>query len=122
MARSQTARVWTLAVSALCLLAAAAGHLSGPGDALSRTTAPVAVGILSSAPDAAVLPARISEEVRVNAQISTSRLLVLVAALAVLVGLPAAMCHRATVAGRDDKRLRARRHAIALRAPPLQFV
>lgn len=121
MARAQTVRVWTLALWALCLLAASAGHLSGPGDAVYRSAAPAAVGILSPAADAAVLPVKLADEVRVSAQLSTSRLLVLVAVLAVLVGLPAVMRRRAEVAGRDDERLRARRHAIVLRAPPLQF-
>ena len=121
VARSHTARVSTLALWALCLLAATAGHVTGRHDAVPHGASAVAVGVLSPAADAAVLPAKVSDEVRVSAQLSTSRLLVLVAVLAVVVGLPAATRRRAVFAGSDDRRLRARRHAIALRAPPLQF-
>ncbi|MGI8810510.1 MAG: hypothetical protein ACR2KK_22200 [Acidimicrobiales bacterium] len=113
--------VWTLLLWVACLLAATAGHLSGPPDAVSEGATPAAVGVLSAAADAAVLPARLGDDVRVSAQLSTSRFLMLGAALAVLVGLPAVLRRRTAVAGRDDKRLRVRRHVIALRAPPLQL-
>ena len=121
MARSRILRVWTLGLLALCLLAATAGHLSGPSDSASGTTSPSAVGILSPAADAAVLPAKVADEIRVSTHFSTARMLVWIAVLAVLVGLPAVVRRRAAVAGSDHRRLRARRHAISLRAPPLQL-
>lgn len=121
MARSRTVGVWALALLALCLVAATAGDVSGPGDAVSGHATSPAVGILAPAPDVAVLPAKVADEIRVSAHFSTSRALVLIAVLALLIALPALMRQRAAVAGRDHQRLRTRRHAIALRAPPLQF-
>ena len=121
MARSRTLRLWTLGLLALCLMAATAGHLSGPSDSVSATSSPSAVGVMSPAADAAVLPAKVADEVRVSTHVSSARMLVWIAALAVLVGLPAVARHRAAVTGSDNRRLRARRHAISLRAPPLQL-
>ena len=120
MARSRTLGVWTLGLLALCLLAATGGHLSGRS-AVSATTSPSAVGIMSPAADAAVLPAKVADEIRVSTHFSSARMLVWVAVLAVLVGLPAVMRRRAAAAGSEHRRLRARRHAISLRAPPLQL-
>ena len=112
--------MWTLGLLASCLLAAA-GHLSGPSDFLTTGTSPAAVGIVSPAADAAVLPAKVADNIRVGTHFSTSHALVWVAVLAVLVGLPAVMRRRAAAAGSHHCRLRARRHAISLRAPPLQL-
>lgn len=121
MARLRTLRVWTLGLLALGLMAAGAGHISGAADAVSASTPPAAVGILAPAVDVAVLPARIGDEIRVSTQVSKSRILLWVAVLAVLVGLPAVLRRRAALAGTDHRRLRARRHSVSLRAPPLQF-
>ena len=121
MARSRTVGVWMLALWAVCLVAATAGHISGPRDAVSSHANSPAVGILAPAADAAVLPAKVADEIRVSAHFSTSRAFVVMAVLGLLIALPALMRHRAAVAGRDHQRLRTRRHAIALRAPPLQF-
>ena len=122
MARSRTVGVSVLALWALCLVAATAGQVSGPHDGVSSNATSAAVRILGPAADAAVLPAKVADEIRVSAHFSTSRALVLMAVLALLIALPALMRRRAAVAGRDHQRLRTRRHAIALRAPPLQFV
>ena len=113
--------MWTLGLLALCLMAAGAGHVSGPSDSVSATASPSAVGIMSPATDAAVLPAKVADELRVGTHFSTARMLVWVAVLAVLAGLPAVVRRRAAVAGTDHRRLRARRHTISLRAPPLQL-
>ncbi len=113
--------MWTLGLLALCLLAAGAGHLSGPSDAVSATTSPSAVGIMSPAADAAVLPAKVADEIRVSKHVSSARMLIWIAVLAVPVGLAAGVRRRAAVTGSDHRRLRARRHAISLRAPPLQL-
>ena len=121
MARSLILRVWTLGLLALCLLAGAAGHLSGTSASVSAAASPGAVGIMSPAADPAVLPARVADEIRVSTHFSTARMLVWIAVLAMLVGLPAVVRRRAAVAGSDHRRLRARRHAISLRAPPLQL-
>lgn len=121
MTRSRILRVWTLGLLALCLLAATAGHLSGPADSVSATASPSAVGIVSPAADPAILPAKVADEIRVGAHFSTARMLVWIAVLAVLVGLPAVVRRRIAAAGSDHRRLRARRHTISLRAPPLQL-
>lgn len=121
MARSRTVGVWALALWALCLVAATAGHISGPRDAVSsHATSPVEA-ILAPVADVAVLPAKVADEIRVSAHFSTSRVLVPMAVLALLIAPPALMRRRAAGAERDHQRLRTRRHAIALRAPPLQF-
>ena len=49
------------------------------------------------------------------------RILVLAAVLAVFVGLPPVLRRRTVAPGREFQPLRARRHTIALRAPPLRF-
>ena len=121
MARSRNLRLWALALCGVCLLAVTTAHLAGPGDAAAPRTPPAAVGVVSQTPDAAVLPARIADDVRAAGQAAPLRILVLAAVLAVLVGLPAVLRRRTSAAGHDAQPLRARRHTIALRAPPLQF-
>jgi hypothetical protein len=121
VARSRTVGVWTLALWALCLVAATAGDVSGPGDPVSSHGTSPAVGILAPAADVAVLPAKVADEIRVSAHFSNSRALVLVAVPALLIGLPAVLRRGAAVAGREHRRLRTCRHVIALRAPPVQF-
>ena len=79
------------------------------------------MGVLTGGPDAAVVPGRVADEVRATSHGAPLRLLILSAVLAVLVGLPAVLRRRLTSGGHDHRPLRARRHSIALRAPPLQF-
>jgi hypothetical protein len=114
-------RLWTVALWAVCLLAATGGLVDAGRQAGSATATPAAVGVLSATADSAILPARIADEVRVAAQSAPTRLLVLGAVLAVLVGLPAAARRRASAAAALYRPLRARRCTIALRAPPLLF-
>lgn len=121
MTRSRTLRLWTLALWGVCLLAATTTHLAGPRDQAGPETRPAAVGVLSQAADAAVLPARIADDVRAAGQAAPQRVFPLAAVLAVLVGLPAVLRRRTSSGGHDSQPLRARRHTIALRAPPLQF-
>ena len=120
MARSRNLRRWALALWGVCLLATTA-HLAGPRDEAVPRTLPAAVGVLSQTPDAAVLPARIADDVRAAGQGAPLRVLVLAAVLAVLVGLPAVLRRRTSAGAHNAQPLRARRHTIALRAPPLQF-
>jgi len=104
------------------LLASTGGHVDGARRAASAGTSPAAVVALSAAADAAVLPAKVADEVRVAALAAPLRsTMVLAAIVAVLVGLPAVLRRRATAAGSRQRSLRARRHTIALRAPPLTF-
>ena len=121
MARSRNLRLWTVALWGVCLLAATTTHLAGPRDETAPQTLPAAVGLLSQTPDAAVLPARIADDVRAAGQAPPLRLFLVAAVLAVLVGLPAVLRRRTSAGGHDSQPLRARRHTIALRAPPLQF-
>lgn len=121
MDRSHNLRLRALALFGLCLLAATTAHLASPRDQAVPQGPPAAVGVLSQTPDAAVLPARIADDVRAAGQAAPLRLLVLAAVLAVLVGLPAVLRRRISTGGHDAQPLRARRHTIALRAPPLQF-
>ena len=121
MARSRNLRLWTLALWGLCLLAATTAHLAGPRHVAGPEGGPTAVGFLSQTPDAAVLPARIADDVRAAGQAGPLRVYVVAAVLAVLVGLPAVSRRRTPAGGHDSQPLRARRHTIALRAPPLQL-
>jgi hypothetical protein len=121
VARSHNFRRRALALWAVCLLAATTGHLAGAHDDAVPRSLRATVGVLSQTPDAAVLPARIADDVRAAGHAAPLRILVLAAVLAVLVGLPAALRRRTSAAGHDAQPLRARRHTIALRAPPLQF-
>lgn len=121
MTRSRPFKLWAVALWALCLVAATGGLAEGPNDVVPAGTAPAAVGVLSAAADAAVLPAKVADDVRVAAQGAPLRTLVLAGFVALLVGLPAVLRRRATAAASTHRPLRARRHAIALRAPPLQF-
>lgn len=79
------------------------------------------MGVLSQTADAAVLPAGIADDVRAAGQAAPLRVGVLAAFLGVLVGLPAVLRRRSSLGGNHSQPLRARRHTIALRAPPLQF-
>ena len=119
MPKARDLRAWTVALWAACLLATTIGALGGPGDVAAGAGGP-AVGLVSQVPDAAVLPARLADEVRSAGQAAPLRVLVVAAVLALLVGLPAAQRRRAAAGGRGSQPLRARRHTIALRAPPLQ--
>lgn len=110
-----------LALWSVCLLAATGAHLATAPPVTRAAATPAAVGVLTPAPDAAVIPGRVADEVRAATQGAPLRPLALVAALAVLVGLPAAPRRRMAPAGGGDQPLRARRHTIALRAPPVQF-
>lgn len=122
MTRSRNLRLWTLALWGVCLIAATAAHLGGPQDQAGPETLPAAVGVLSQAADAAILPARIADDVRAAAgQAGPLRVFVLAAVLAGLVGLPVMLRRRTSAGGHDSHPLRARRHTIALRAPPLQL-
>jgi hypothetical protein len=120
--RSRNLRLWTVALWGVCLLAATTAHLAGPRAQTVPETLPAAVGVLSQTPDAAVLPARIADDVRAAGQAAPLRVFLLAAVLALLVGLPAMLRRRTAAGGHDSQPLRARRHTIALRAPPLQFV
>ncbi|HET7722391.1 MAG TPA: hypothetical protein VFK43_20665 [Acidimicrobiales bacterium] len=121
MARSRNLRLWTLALWGVCLLAATTAHLAGPRAPAGPESPPAAVGLLSQTADAAVLPARIADDVRAAGQAAPLRVFLLAAVVAVLVGLPAVLRRRSSFGGHDSQPLRARRHTIALRAPPLQF-
>ena len=105
----------------VCLLAATTSHLADPDPQTARDTQPAAVGVLSQTADAAVLPARIADDVRAAGQAAPLRVYLLAAVVAVLLGLPAMLRRRTAAGGHDSQPLRARRHTIALRAPPLQF-
>ena len=106
---------------AVCLLSTTTIHLGEPHEAATTGRAPAAVGVVSPAPGAAVLPARIGDEVRSAGQAVPLRVLILAAVLALLVGVPAMVRRRLSAGGHGTQPLRARRHTIALRAPPLQF-
>lgn len=111
----------TLALWAVCLLAATGGHLATAPSVDPAAQMPAVFSVVTSVPGAAIIPARVADDVRAASQSAPLRLLLLAAVLAVLIGLPAAQCRRTSPADRDHQPLRARRHAIALRAPPLQF-
>ena len=122
MGRSRKLRVCTLALWGICLLAAAGGgYLADARQKVAAGDAAAAMGGLSQAPDPAVIPARASDEVRAAGSVTPLRILVMAAVLALLVGLPAVLRRRAAAPGREFQSLRARRHTIALRAPPLRF-
>jgi len=113
--------VCALLLWGLCLLTATSAHLAGSGEEAAPPMLPAAVGVLAQTADAAVLPARIADDVRAAGQAAPLRTVVLAAVFAVLLGLPAVLRRRSTAAGHDAQPLRSRRHTIALRAPPLQF-
>ena len=121
MTRARDLRLWTVALWGVCLLAATTAHLAGPGGDARPEAPPAAVGVVAQTAGAAVLPARIADEVRAAGQAAPLRVYVMAAVLAVLVGLPAVLRRRTSVGDHGSQPLRARRHTIALRAPPLQF-
>ena len=120
-ARSRNVRIWTVALWALCLLAAAGGTAERAGQTDAGGAPPSAVGVLSAAADPAVLPARMTDEVRAATQAAPLRLLLVAAVIAVLVGLPPVLRRREPTPGEARQTLRARRYTVALRAPPLLF-
>jgi hypothetical protein len=121
VARSRNLRLWAVAVWALCLLAATAGRPGGSGHPEPHRTSPAAVGALSAAADAAVLPPRVADELRVASSGAPLRVIVLAAVLALLVALPAVLRRTSNAGQPEEQPLRSRRHVISLRAPPLRF-
>jgi hypothetical protein len=119
--RARSFRLWTVALWALCLLAATGSLTESSHPAAAALGSRAAVGVLSAAADPAVLPAKAVDEIRVAAQSAPLRILVPAAVVAMLVGLLAALRRRSPATGPMPRPLRARLHAIALRAPPLQF-
>jgi hypothetical protein len=121
VARSRNLRVWTCALWGICLLAAGGGYLAGTDRPATAGMPPAVVGLLSQTPDAAIMPARIADEVRAAGAAAPLRVLVVAGMLALLAGLPAPLRRRIAAPGNEHRPLRARRHTIALRAPPLRF-
>lgn len=121
MARSHTLRLGAVALWAMCLVAAAADPSGGPGDRLPDRPSPVAVASMSTEPEAAMLPPRTADELRVSTSGTPLRVLVLAAVLALLVALPPVRRQTSTLTGRDEHPLRSHRYAISLRAPPLRL-
>ena len=110
-----------LVLGGVCMLAATGSHLADPRTVARAAETPAAVGIVTRVPDAAVIPARVADEMRAASQGAPLRVLVLAAVLALLIGLPAVLRRHTSPANGDDQPLRTRRYTIALRAPPLQF-
>lgn len=112
--------MWGLVLLGLCLLAATGAR---PGDRhiVTAGAAPATMGMLAAAADAAVLPPKVADEVRGTLQAPPLRSLALAAVLAVLIGVPALLRLTSSAAGHHHEPLRARRHTIALRAPPLRL-
>lgn len=122
MARAVGSRRWALALWALCLLAGAAGHLGASPTASAPTdTSTASVGMPAPATRTAVLPATVVEEALAATPGPPLRLPFPLALLGALLTLPAGARRRAAAVGPAHRPLRGRRHAIALRAPPLQF-
>ena len=121
MTRSRRLRLWTLALWGVCLLAATADRLADSDRAATPGIPPASAAVVPQTPDAAVLPGRIADEVRAASQAAPLRTLALAAVLALLAGLPAVLRRRTSAGSHSAPPLRARRHTIALRAPPLQF-
>ncbi len=121
MARTRDLRLWGLGVLALCLLAAG-GNLTGASPAnVSEGGVQPAVAVLAPTVDAAVLPARVVDEVRAAGSATPARALVVGAVLASLLGLPTLLRRTSPAPGSGREPLRTRRHTIALRAPPPRF-
>ena len=122
MARAARSRAWALALWAVCLVAAGAGHLVGPaGSAVPTDSSGASIGMLAPVTGAAVLPAIVAEEAPAATHGAPARLFFPLALLGALVTVAAGARWRPAAGGRTSRPLRARRHAIALRAPPLQF-
>ncbi len=121
VAHARNFRPWVLAIIALCIAAAAGGvSVESPTNVAERPP-DEAVAVLSPMADVAVLPARPVDEVRVATSSGTSRVVVLSAILAALCGVSMLMQFASPPSGRGRGPLRARRYAIALRAPPAPF-
>jgi hypothetical protein len=114
-------RLVGLALWTLVLVSTAGGQADGGHRPVTGAPPPAVVGALSAASDAAVVPPRAADELRVAATASPLRILVVAAVLAVLVGLPAVLRRSPAAVGGGSRPLRARRYAITLRAPPLQL-
>ena len=121
MARSRNLRLLAAALWAFCLLAATAAQPGDAGDPVAKAAPLAAVGVLSVTFDAAILPPRAADELRLSSAGAPLRILVLAAVLAALVALPTVLRRTSSTGGRGEQPLRWRRYAIALRAPPLRL-
>ena len=118
MARSPHLRLWAVALWAMCLVGAGAGHAYGGDQPASGETPFAAISVLHPSADPAVLPARAAEELRTATQLVPLRTLLVGGMLAALVGLLAAVWQRSLRPEGGGRAPLARRHAIRLRAPP----
>ena len=111
-------RWWTLAVWGLLLLATVAAEPRSTDHPDRQPPARASAG-LAGTNHAALLPARLPDDVRVAAQAGgSSRALILAATLAAILGVPALHPRHGSGGERGRRQLQARRYAIALRAPP----
>jgi hypothetical protein len=120
VARSRNLRTWALALWGISLLAAAGAQVAGTRERGGSAGPPAAVGAMSRQ-EAAVLPARIADELRAAGSAAPLRPLTLAAVVALAVGLPTLLRRQPVAAAGGHRTLRSRRHAITLRAPPLRF-
>ncbi|MDQ4068978.1 MAG: hypothetical protein M3203_05840 [Actinomycetota bacterium] len=120
MPRARHLRAWGVAVAVLCALGATSGQWDASRDRPSASPHSSAVAALSTASDEAVLPGRVSNEIRTAASAAPLRAFAIAAVVAALFGLGAHLSRTSLTSPGGLAPLRARRHAIALRAPPLQ--
>ena len=121
VARSRNLRLWAGGLWAFCLLATTAAQPGDAGDPVTKAAPPAAVGLLSARSEAAILPPRAADELRLSSSGVPLRILVLAGVLAALVALPTVLRQTSSTGSRGKQPLRSRRYAIALRAPPLRL-
>lgn len=121
MAGSRNLRLWAGGLWAFCLLAGTAAQPGDAGNALAKTAPPAAVDLLSVRSEAAILPPRVADELRLSSSGTPLRILVMAAVLAGLVALPTVLRQTSSTGNRGGQPLRSRRYTIALRAPPLRL-
>ncbi|MGH9263452.1 MAG: hypothetical protein ACRD1D_02040 [Acidimicrobiales bacterium] len=121
MARSRNLRLWAAALGAFCLLTATAAQPGDAGNSVAKAAPLAAVGLLSVRSEAAILPPRAADELRLSSSGAPLRVLVLAAVLAALVALATVLRPTSSTGSRGKQPVRSRRYAIALRAPPLRL-
>jgi hypothetical protein len=120
--RPRPLRLWAVALWALCVVAATGSVARNQAPAFSPGTAHATVATSAAGSDPAVLPAKVVDEVGSPAHTTPLRMPLMAAVVAGLAGVAAVVRSRGSTEDSRHRPLRARRHTIAVRAPPLQFV
>lgn len=118
MVRVRHFRPWAVALAVMCLVGLGAAHAGPPRRPVTLAGPLATVGRLQATKDAALLPARPSDELQAASRLVPLGGFVFLAFLAGLASLPSVGGRRLTGRGGPARPMLSRCHPLRLRAPP----